>query len=365
MKPKLATLGICRSAACLAAGNPVERYAGPGRFCPSCGEWLQPYVPGKSAWSLPESPSPNPEEPTPSAATPPKPREALIGASFFRSHPHAGRAALVIVIGAIVTFAILRTTAMGNSAGRGTVGVCGSSMTERVARDLLHDYGARNAALAEHFELRTTNCGVQFSVVLRRHPRGFAADPRSAVHKVMPSESTIGRDGVVAIVNPQNRVGKMSAEELRKIVAGDLANWTSLGGRSAPIVVYLPADSTDEARVIAVALMKGAAVGTSVVRVPTSADVVRAVVAANGTDAIGIVAFSAAVPGKIVTLHEFPVPSVLSIGDWGYPLSVAVTVASAEVARDPIVSGLLSYAGSGDAKAVAQRAGIITEGVSR
>lgn len=69
-----ATLGICKGAPCVAAGNgPIERYAGPGQFCPDCGEVLQPYVPGKSAWSLPESPSPPPGgEPTvsgPAAAT--------------------------------------------------------------------------------------------------------------------------------------------------------------------------------------------------------------------------------------------------------------------------------------------------------
>ena len=361
------TLGVCKGAACVAAGNgPVELYEGPGRYCPNCGALLQRHIPGKSAWSGPESRSPPPGEKPRSTARPPKPRGGRLAAFSSRSRPHA-RAALVVAGGAIMAFFVLWTMAIRHSALPGTVGVCTSSMTERVARDVLHEYGARNRALAEHFELRTTGCGVRFAIALDdgRDRRTGASDPPPAGHHVRTSAGAIGCDAVVAIVNPQNPVGQMSAEQLRKIVAGDLAKWTSLGGRSEPIIVYLPADSTDEARVVAAALMKGAAVGKSIVRVPSSADAVRAVVAANGANAIGLVAFSAAVPGKVVALQAFPVPSVLSIGDRRYPLSVAVIVASAGVGRDTSVSDLVTYAGSDDAKAIAERAGIITKGAYR
>ena len=79
-------------------------------------------------------------------------------------------------------------------------------MTECVARDVLHEYSAQNRALAEHFELRTTNCDVRFSIALEdeRGRRSGAADPQSAGH-VRTSESAIGRDGVVAIVNRKIR----------------------------------------------------------------------------------------------------------------------------------------------------------------
>ena len=318
-----------------------------------------------------------PEAKLPPAAQPPKPRKGGLAAFFFRSRRHRLIAILAVAGTAIIAFALLGTTAVRQSAVSGSVGVCSSSMTERVARDILHEFSVQNRSLAEHFELRQIDCGARFLIALYdgRGRRSGAADPMSAEQRtrmseghsgrhVRMSQSIIGRDAVVAIVNPQNPVGQMSVEQLRKIVAGDLANWISLGGRSLPIVVYLPADSTDEARVVSAALMHGVTIGKSVVRVPSSADAVRAVVAANGSTAIGLVAFSAAVPGKVLALQEFPAPSILSIGDGRYPLSVAVTVASADDARYIPIRGLLAFASTDDAKAIAERAGIIREGGS-
>ena len=56
-----------------------------------------------------------PGEKPPSPAAPPKLREARLGASSFRSRPHALSAALVVAGGAIMAFAILRTMAVGHS----------------------------------------------------------------------------------------------------------------------------------------------------------------------------------------------------------------------------------------------------------
>jgi hypothetical protein len=274
-------------------------------------------------------------------------------------------AALVILAGALLGFAVSRTIAAGHSGVPGTAGVCGSSMTERVARDVLHGYGARNQTVADHFELRTANCNVRFAIDLseaRRRPGGAAGQPSAGRLRTFEA---LGYDGVVAIVNPQNPVGQMSTAQLRNIVIGELTSWASLGGRQDSIVVYLPADSSDEARVLSAVLMKGAAVGKSVVRVRSSADAVRAVTAANGRNTIGLVAFSSAVPGKVVRLQEFPAPSVLSIGDRRYPLTAAVTVASLDADRDQTVSGLMAYAGSDEARMIAERDGIITKGVYR
>lgn len=326
-------LGICKTAACVAAGNgPVELYEGPGTYCPACGTLLQPYVSEK----LPSAPPKVPAWAAPDAQPSPAPG------------PRLKSGLLIVAGGAIVAFAVLWTIGLGPF-GHNAAGVCASSMAERVARDVLHGYDVQNRDRAAHFQLRTTGCEVRFSADLNDRPRS----------------SIIGLDGVVAIVNPTNPVGRMSLEQLHNILAGTLTNWSSVGGRSQPIVVYLPADSTDEAHVVAIRIMLGAAVGTSVVRVPSSADVVRAVAAANGSNAIGLVAFSAAVPGKVVAVQEFPTPSVLSIGNGRYPLSVAVTVASDDSARDAAVSSLLTYAGSDGAKAIAERDGIITEGAIR
>jgi hypothetical protein len=278
----------------------------------------------------------------PPVPTPPSTPSTSGRSGLSPTHRRSRVAAGIIGGAALIAFAAVGATGALHNLGTGAIAVCGSSMAQRVARDVLRGYALQNPKLANRFELQTSDCAVRFSSTMN----GRAAN-------------IIGLDGVVAIVNPQNPVSAMSVDQLRKIVAGNLTNWTALGGRSQPVTVYVPGDSTDEARLLGMRLLNGAAVGTSVVRVPSSADAVRAVVAANGRNAIGLVAFSAAVPGKVVTLKGFPPPSVLSIGDRQYPLSVAITAAPVQATTDAHIGSLLTYAGSDEARAIAQHDGFI------
>jgi hypothetical protein len=82
------------------------------------------------------------------------------------------------------------------------------------------------------------------------------------------------------------------------------------------------------------------------------------VVAANGRNRIGMVAFSTAVPAKVVALHPFPPPSALSIGEKQYPLTIGVTINAMKMG-DQSVSGLLAYATTPGAKALAVRDGFV------
>lgn len=71
-------------------------------------------------------------------------------------------------------------------------------------------------------------------------------------------------DGVVAAVNPGNKVGALTKDQLKKIYAGEIANWKQLGGDDAAISLYVREDGsgtreTFEER----ALDKGQATGKS------------------------------------------------------------------------------------------------------
>jgi hypothetical protein len=323
-------LGICKSTECVAAGNgPIELYEGPGEHCPACGELLEPHVPERVPSALPDVPARAAQLAAPSVV--PRPR--------FKS-------GLLLMAGS--TMAVLCGIAIWYFRG-GTVGACGSSMTERVSRDLLRGYNAQAGTRSDRFQPRSTNCSIRFGVQL-------VADPKEG-----RGLRVIGLDGVVAIVNPQNPVAQLSIEQLRKIVGGDLTNWSFVGNQSRPIVVYVPAASTDEGSVVAAALMKGDPISASVVRVPSSEAVVRAVVAARNPGAIGLVAFTQAVPGKVLALQGFPPPSVLSIGDGRYPFAVQLTVAPADAQHSASERLLLTYIASDNANAIVRRAGIITE----
>lgn len=48
-------------------------------------------------------------------------------------------------------------------------------------------------------------------------------------------DTPIAYDGIAVIVNPDNPVGELTTEQLRGIFAGDIENWSEVGGEDLPI----------------------------------------------------------------------------------------------------------------------------------
>ena len=377
MKTQPVTLGICRNAKCLEEFPiPVELYDGPGRYCPHCGQPLQRYEAGQ--WSrddttAPTAKMPRPAEPKPAEPKPAEPKAAepkaaepkaaepkaaepkrvAVGGPDRRRLLVAASAAAVLLIG---LFAASRAFGLGRN--NATFGVCGSSITDRLARDVVAAYAARNRSDANRFEVRDTDCDVRFSTALDvgRIAHGLFGEQRVPSLFLHPLGNVLGHDGVVAIVNPQNSLSSLSLDQLAGILRGLIGNWTAVSGSNAPIEVYLPADVTDEAHVVSAEILHGAVPGSNVIRVPSSADVVRAVTAANGRNRIGVVAFSDAVPAKVLTISPYAPPSTLSISQGAYPLSLGVTV-SAPQAHDRSVADLVAFSTTDGSKALATRDG--------
>jgi hypothetical protein len=347
MKKDAPSLGICTNAECIELKlGPAERYPGPGQYCPNCGDLLQLYDPQKPPrWCAPE----RPVTAAPTVHTP---------STWFKRRTIVG--VLILAVGASSLLVASNLSASERPSAATMFGVCGSSVTNRLAHDIVGAFVAQNQAYANRIEVRATDCAVRFSTALDAGHPGNA--PRIGTFRwrarAASLGSMLGHDGVVAIVNPENPVSRLTVEQLRQVYAGHVRNWTLLHGPNEPMEIYLPADATDEARVVSSAILHGGPVGSSVIRLPTSADVVHAVVAANGRNRIGVVAFSTAVPAKVVALQPFPAPSTLSIGDKQYPLTIGVTVNASKIG-DQSVSGLLAYATTADAKALAVRDGFV------
>ena len=401
------TQGICRNPGCPSAPNPtpVERYAGPGEYCPECGELLDAFdappqtespkiaQPVTATATVAPPPAPAPAIAQPQAATatiapppaatatiaPPRPEAAK------SSQPFGGLTALEalqqfaaeepppapapprpptftfprtigfprrgkplgfaiggMALAAIAAVFVVRPIAMGRAAPGNVVHVCRSAMTERFASDVVRAYADKAGLAASRFDLSSrTGCDVRF---------GAAS---------VPAAGTVGYDGVVVIVNPQNPLSRLSNSDVRRIFRGEISDWSQLGQAAGPIEAVLPEDGTDEAQVLAQRLLLGSSVGANVRRVASGADIVRAVTAAGGRRAIGMVAFSAAVPAKVVTLDAAPAPSVISIGAQRYPLSVAVTVAPEGTSHLATVVGLVRFARSESAQTILSQDGFV------
>jgi hypothetical protein len=319
--------GVCKDAGCSqSAKGPIELYDGPGRFCPECGEMLQTY------------------EPPPPQAPPPPARPATAPRAPAARVPQRRR---LLIAGVACVLAGLALFGVGRLWARDVVGVCASSMGDRVMHDLLQAYAQHPPANGGRYEARTSECGI-----------GFGIQVSTASHAPRGT-SVLGNDAIVAIVNPTNPVGQLGIDQLRDIVSGRLTSWSAVGGPARPIAVYMPAEGTDEARVVAQMLLHATPVGSTVTRVPTSAAAVRAVTAASGGNAVALVAFSQAVPGKVVSLAGSPPPSVLSIGNGSYPLAVRVIAVPSDPDR-AATGALMNFARSPDALQIAQRDGIVT-----
>ena len=364
-------LGICKSARCNVDGNmPVERYEGPGMFCPSCGELLQAYDPLEStqgSWTLPAGASMASESlasQMPSLKTsqgavediPSHPSAGVLAPARRKSGPHrfivgaSSLAALTLVAVVVVAGTLDHSRAGASSA----VGICGSSMSERLARDVLRAYTV-NQAYADHFEVRMANCDVRFGTVDETHN---AMGSKAAGRLSNASSAPIAYDAVVAIVNPQNPVSQLSVDQLQDVYSGAVTRWSSIHGPNEPITIYATGDGTDEGHMLSTAILKGAAAGSNVIRLASSAEVVRAVTAANGRGAIGIVAFSQAVPGKVLAVKNYAVPSILSISEQKYPFILGIQ-AEASSMSDTSIPGLMKFASSDNARAIAIRDGYV------
>lgn len=327
--------GVCCNATCPKAGEPVERYPGPGQYCPECGELLA---------AAPRSGAPEPLTQAAYDAFQARMQSALEPAASPSPWPKRAAIAAVCVLAVVAAIvAALRTSAPGR-AGSNPLAICPSSITQRLANDLVQAYAVKSGTPPSRFNVASTGaCDVRFAAVA-----SAAAD-------------AVAHDGVVAVVNPQNPIAAVSEEQVRGIVSGRITDWSQVGAAPGAIAVLVPDEGTDEARALRATLLHDTPVAARALRPRSSLEIVRTVASASGRRTFGIVAFSAAVPAKVLALQAAPVPSVLSIADHRYPISLAVTVEPQGGRADPAAAALVRYARSDEAQSIVVRDGLVAK----
>jgi hypothetical protein len=321
--PAIAT-GVCRNPHCskAAAAEIMERYPGPGEYCPECGE------------ALDAQPSPLSSSPSAQARRAPLWRSRLFVAPL-----------AIALVGAI-GFAFLHPVTIQRRPVTGAIQVCRSSLTDRIAGDIVRTFAAKSGTAASRFALVSGGaCDLRFAAGVAR----------------TDDDAVIGHDGIVVVVNRRNSVRELTLAQVRAILTGEISDWGEVGGTKGKIVPMVPPDGSDEEQLLAATLLYDGKLGGSVLRSHSSAAIVRALAGPGGRDGIGIVAFSAANPVKVVKLPSLPPPSTLSIADHRYPFSLSVTVRRERAGRDPVVAHLLAYAQSDAAQALVVRDGLVAK----
>jgi hypothetical protein len=329
-------LGTCRNKDCPKgqSGENIERYPGPGEYCPECGERLHPV-----ALSAQEAFAPGAYEAFHSRLqqliAPPQP-----DAEGRKPPIIAGAIAVALILAAAMVIARPFASRTPAVAAR----VCGSSGSDALATSLVRAYAAKSGASAPYRidPPSMTHCDVRFWSV----PQGTAG-------------GVLAHDAVVAVVHPQNGVTRLSAAQLRGIFAGTITDWSQLGDQPGAIVAFLPDDGSDEVHVLRSSTFRGLTISSGVRREASSAAIVRRVASASGRRLIGLVTFSGAVPAKVVALGSATAPSTLSIADRRYPLSFDVMVGSDLPTPSDEAAKFIAYARSDEAQTVVARAAFV------
>lgn len=101
------------------------------------------------------------------------------------------------------------------------------------------------------------------------------------------NETTIGWDALAVIVNPSNKVGKLTRQQLEDIFTGKITNWKQVGGADLKIVVYSRESSSGTYEFFKDHVMQKRNFANNVLSMPATGAIIQSVSQTKG--AIGYV----------------------------------------------------------------------------
>ncbi len=138
-------------------------------------------------------------------------------------------------------------------------------------------------------------------------------------------EVVIAYDALTVIVNPANKVGKLTREQLEKIFTGEIKNWKEVGGEDAKIVAYSRESSSGTYEFFKEEVMGKKNYATDILSLPATGAIVQAVGQTKGAIGyIGLAYETKEVKQLAVSYDQgktFVEPSVASAKDKSYPIS--------------------------------------------
>ncbi len=227
---------------------------------------------------------------------------------------------------------------------------------------------------------------VRFSFRLTSTEDGFAdllaneADMAMAERPLTPEELALARDAglgqldapgrlrlialdaLVPIVAPGQTISALSVSQLSRIFAGEVTNWSRLGGADRPITLHLgPAESGQMQGFETLVLARsGRQISDEVIRHPTEEALSLAVAVDPG--AIGISPFGEIGNAQPVALtgpcglRSAARPETVMTGD--FPLTLPLVLYQPMRRPPPVVDEFLAWIATTDAQMVLRRAGV-------
>lgn len=276
-----------------------------------------------------------------------------------------------------------------------------STMAEVLLPALVEGFASRNGLKAERTQLDNTHfqyslMGAETQVTVARFTfrvtntdEGFAdllaneADVVMALREIRPQERqrayeagmgdmtdarrsrVLALDAMVPVVAPENPVRRISTSQIVQVLAGELTNWSDLGGPDAPITVHLPDSGSGLAQAVEDKLLRPGkrAIAADVQRHDRSSALASAI--ASDPFAIGLASFAEIEPAQPLTLTGscgFSLAaSRRTVKTEDYPLNSPMFLYLPARRLPKVAREFLSYVNSPAAQLVIRRSGFVDQ----
>lgn len=136
---------------------------------------------------------------------------------------------------------------------------------------------------------------------------------------------TIAVDALAVVVNPQNKVEKLTREQLEKIFIGEITNWKEVGGEDLAIVVYSRENSSGTYEFFKEHVMDKKNYASSVLNMPATGAIVQSISQTKGSIGyIGLAYMTSDIKSLQVSYdggQNFVAPSIEAAMNKTYPIA--------------------------------------------
>lgn len=213
--------------------------------------------------------------------------------------------------------------------------------------------------------MRANSTGAQASE-LAVHSQG--ASPAAALPEGTEA-APLAHDALVIVASATVGIEAISLSDLAKIYAGEISDWSELGGGPGPITAVIEADGSEGRASIEGSIMApfGLSVANGVVEVPDAAAVARRVGTTPG--AIGVTRYAVRGRSRLLGLAgacglvSNADPFTIRAGE--YPLSQQILLRRSPAAEGPALARLLDWMSSAEAERTVASLGYVTPTLER
>lgn len=129
----------------------------------------------------------------------------------------------------------------GQSAGeiKGTVKVAGSTSVQPLAEQLAEAFMEKNQNITVSVQGGGSSAGVESANKGTAQIGTSSREIKSEEKGYGLKETIIAKDGIAVIVNSGNKVTALTKEQIKKIFAGEVKDWSEVGGQKGEITVVV------------------------------------------------------------------------------------------------------------------------------